>query len=215
MFGMIWGDMKNISFAFARPDDFCHQYTTMIAPMISQPHHPLLTLEQVMGWRDRVRQIGDVRRALDDEEADLSRKLEAVKVLFGDIPNEETPSEEPAVDAGSPEPDDQADAEPFQDVILKAVGVVGGAPEPKVIRRWIAAHGSTQSIRERADKQYFYTCLMRHAQNGRLVKVGDGYALPTSSPQGETEGLAPSASVTAENGKTYGGTEERPEAGGT
>ena len=185
-----------------------------VIPMLRHPNQPLLTLEQVMGWRDRVRQIGDVRRSLDDEESDLSRKLEAVKVLFGDIPTEETPSEEPAIDASSAEPDNQTDAEPFGDVVLKAVGVIGGAPEPKVIRRWIAANGVTQSIRERADKQYFYTCLMRHAQTGRLVKVGDGYALPTSSPQGETEGLAPSASETAENGKTYGGTEERPEAGG-
>ncbi len=182
--------------------------------MISQLHRPLLTLEQVMGWRDRVRQIGDVRRALDDEEADLSRKLEAVKVLFGDIPTEEIPSEEPTIDASSPEPDDQTDAEPFGDVVLKAVGVIGGAPEPKVIRRWIASNGATPGIRERADKQYFYTCLMRHASSGKLIKVGDGYALPTSSPQGETEGLTPSASESAENGKTIGGTEERPEAGG-
>ena len=55
---------------------------------------------------------------------------------------------------------------------------------------------------------------MRHAQNNRLIKVGDGYRLPSSSSQEETEGLAPSASETTENGKTYVGTEERPEAGG-
>ncbi len=45
-------------------------------------------------------------------------------------------------------------------------------------------------------------------------KKGEGESLPTSSPQGETEGWTPSASEPAEHGKTIGGTEERPEAGG-
>ena len=182
--------------------------------MMSQPTHPLLTLEQVMGWRDRVRQIADARRALDDEESDISRKLEAVKVLFGDILAEGSASGPSIVNASISEPDDQADAESFLGVVLKAVEALGGSPEPKVIRRWIASNGATPGIRERADKQYFYTCLMRHAGSGKLIKVGDGYALPTSSPQGDTEGLHPSASETEENGKTIGGTEERPEAGG-
>jgi hypothetical protein len=155
---------------------------------------PLLTLGHVRAWEARRQEIVDAMRALQEEDAKLARKLEAAQVFMIDLPPDNVVGDVAPVGHQSVD-DEDGDARErglFPDEVLHAVSMIGGAPPPKTIRSWLRQNGTTPFVRDRADKQYFYTTLMRHAENGRLIKVGEGYSLPASSPQGETEGVAPS-----------------------
>jgi hypothetical protein len=154
----------------------------MVNAMWGTSDRPLLTLAQVRAWQARRREIGGAIQALRDEDADIERKLDAVYVLMGELPADDTE----AAEAQQQEPENESDGELFPQTVLNAVSALGGAPLPMAIRHWIKAHGPTQKSRERADSQYFYTCLMRHAERGYLIKVGSGYSLPSSSAEAET-----------------------------
>ena len=122
-------------------------------------------------------------RALLAESADISRKLEAVKVIMGFFPSDDDISH-----ADTPPPVSESaliiSDEAFQDVVIRAVGSIQGAPKAGEIKRWIIDRaGSFPGMAEKANRPYFYTILMRHAQNGRLIKDGDGYRLPIRPPQ--------------------------------
>jgi hypothetical protein len=156
---------------------------------------PLLTLGHVRAWEARRQEIVDAMRTLQEEDAKLARKLEAAQVFMTDLAPDNVA--EDVVPVGQQSADDEdGDARErgvFPDEVLHAVSMIGGSPLPKTIRSWLRQNGSTPFVRDRADKQYFYTTLMRHAENGRLIKVGEGYSLPTSSAQAETGGVAPPA----------------------
>jgi hypothetical protein len=155
---------------------------------------PLLTLAQVRAWEARIQEIAAAVQALRDEEAQLSRKLEAVHVLVDDLSavdvcHIEIAPQQPiqtATERPANEEEDTRKRGAFPDAVIMAISTIGGAPLPKTIRAWLRENGATAFIRGKADTQYFYTSLMRHAENGRLIKVGDGYRLPTSSAQAET-----------------------------
>lgn len=49
---------------------------------------PLLTFEQIVEWRRRLNEIEDEEARLKSERLEIERKLEAVAVLFGDVPSE-------------------------------------------------------------------------------------------------------------------------------
>lgn len=158
---------------------------------------PVLTYSQVREWQRRFAEIPLHIAALQTESLDIGRKLEAAKVIMGDIPNDKVAISEKAsfteALTGSPQQSD----DPFPEIVLKAVDAIKGAPKPAEIKRWVIKHGAA-SAAETAAKPYFYTVLMRHARTGRLIKEGDGYRLPSSSPQGEAgEGGSPADSVTS------------------
>jgi hypothetical protein len=163
---------------------------------------PILTWAQVLTWQARQREIGGAIRTLQDEAEGISRKLDAVRVILGDLPSypgavtdsdhpfpgqNDRPSSEPAVD----EVLDRLQSETFSEAVAIAVGRIGGAPRPNEIRTWLREHGATEAMRAQADKPYFYSVLMRHATSGRLIKEGEGYRLRTRSPEGDTGGVAP------------------------
>jgi hypothetical protein len=146
---------------------------------------PILTYAQVRAWQARRNEIDNHIQALQDEHIALSRKLEAVRVIMGDLPTLDGEQGEPKTEHAPLDQEDSEGSEPFPETVLLAVGALGGAPIPRMIRRWLKENGSTAATRARADAPYFYTTLMRHAAGGRLIKEGEGYRLPTSSPQGE------------------------------
>jgi hypothetical protein len=159
--------------------------------MFNNDDKPVLRLSDVRAWQTRAVEIAEAMQSLNEEATQISRKLDAVRVIMGVLPTDDvTP---PDMESSGQEAEDDIVAEPFPDTVIRAVREIGGAPEPSVIRRWIREHGPTTKARERADTQYIYTCLMRHAEGKRLIKVGNGYSLPTSSPKGEAGGVAPPA----------------------
>jgi hypothetical protein len=190
----------------------------MVNTMWGTSDRPLLTLAQVRAWQARRHEIGATIKALSDEDADLQRRLEAVQVLMGELPADEaTPTEfaEAGADMTEP-PQHESGGELFPQTVLNAVTALGGAPLPIAIRQWIKNYGPTQKAKERADTQYFYTCLMRHAARGYLIKVGNGYSLPSSSTQVETGGVvSPGLGSITSPLMTSGPLAAAPKAGGT
>jgi hypothetical protein len=151
---------------------------------------PVLTYSQVREWQRRIAEIPLHIAALQAESVEIGRKLEAAKVIMGgDLSNDRVEVAEQASFAVFADPSEQRD-DPFPDTVLKAVGTLSGAPKPAEIKQWIVEHG-TESAAKAAAKPYFYTVLMRHARTGRLIKEGDGYRLPSSSPEGEAGGGDP------------------------
>ena len=156
-----------------------------------QYDHPVLTLSQVRGWQSRAGEIAIQVRDLQAESVDISRKLDAVKVIMGSLPSDDDISHA-AIPLDVRDAMQAVSDGAFQDVVIQAVGSIHGIPKAGEIKRWIIDHAdSFPGAAEKANRPYFYTILMRHAQNGRLIKEGDGYRLPTSSPEGETEGPNP------------------------
>ncbi|MEO8715004.1 MAG: hypothetical protein ABI369_08320 [Acetobacteraceae bacterium] len=152
---------------------------------------PLLTYSQVREWQSRITEIAEQVGALQAESVTVARKLEAAKIIIGDLPGDKTDIA-PQVSMSFAE----RASDPLPEVVLKAVDALGGAPKPGEIRRWITDH-ETAGAAQAATKPYFYTVLMRYARTGRLIKDGGGYRLPASSPQGEAGGVAPPASSIA------------------
>ena len=146
---------------------------------------PLLTRADVRVWQTRMEELLSAEQTIQQEKAELIRKLEAARVFMGDSAD---PSE-------AEEPSQMSMAEPMAqplpstsitELVPLAVKSLGGAPNPSQIKSWILAHSSSPSVRESVIKPYFYTVLMRHAQSGRLIKEGTGYRLPSGSSKGET-----------------------------
>ena len=151
--------------------------------MLNNDDRPVLRFSDVRAWQNRAVEIAETMRSLHDEATQISRKLDAVRIIMGELPTDDAAPAD--MESSRQDAEDSAAAESFPETVIHAVRAIGGAPEPRIIRRWISENASTPKARERADTQYFYTCLMRHAASGRLIKVGDGYGLPTSSPEGE------------------------------
>ncbi len=153
---------------------------------------PVLTYSQLREWQRRIAEIAVQAAALQAESLMLGHKLDAAKVIIGgDLPLDD--EAELATQASVPEELDKDETgDPFPEVVLKAVAALGGAPKPSDIKQWITKYG-TGAAPHKATQAYFYTVLMRHARAGRLIKEGDRYRLPTSSPEGETGGWAPPA----------------------
>jgi hypothetical protein len=139
------------------------------------PDIPILTRSQVRAWLARKKEIAAEKRALDNEDAILNRKLEAVMVLNDDQPLDNLVDGEVVRE---PLPADDFSKESFPEAVIDAVKALGGTPRPGEIRAWLCENGATIAIRDQAAKPYFYAVLMRHAAKNRLVKVGDGYGLP-------------------------------------
>jgi len=146
----------------------------------------VLTLSQVRTWQMRQQEIGDTIQALQEEAADISRKLDAVRVIMGALPGNDV-ARTLAVGEQSPQTAPESGREEFfPESLIEAVRTLGGAPRPNEIRTWLCEHGATNAIKTQAGKPYFYAVLMRHARAGRLIRVGKGYSLPKSSAQAET-----------------------------
>jgi hypothetical protein len=140
---------------------------------------PILTLAQVRQWEERSTEIETQMVRLRDEAADLARKLEAARVLMGGVQEEEAKASRPDETSSS-----GGDGVPTS--VLRAVTALEGSPRPAEIRGWIKANIPTAYEKLQRSPTYLYTALLRHAQQGRLVKEGDGYRLPASSARAET-----------------------------
>jgi hypothetical protein len=167
----------------------------MVYAMWGMSDQPILMLSQVRAWQARQREIETDIQALQAEAKDIERRLEAVRVLLGSLPDEDDPETQDGVNTGrgGQTSEEIHSSASFMDSVLIAVAKLGGLSSPGEIRTWLREHGSTPAIRMQAEKPYFYAVIMRQARAGRLIKVGDRYRLPTSSPQGETGGVWPPA----------------------
>ena len=152
---------------------------------------PILTMAQVREWQARSAEIAVAMRAMNEEMAGLARKLEAAKILIGELPEMEiaVSTELPPAERGETEPD-QTHAESLSDAALDAVAALGNVPRPDAIKKWIVESRPAHRERLASSPNYFYTVLIRHVQKGRLIREGNGYRLPTSSPQGEAGAVA-------------------------
>jgi hypothetical protein len=153
----------------------------MVYAMWGMSDEPILTRSQVRAWQTRRREIELEIQALQVEATAIERKLDAVRVLLGSLPDEDSEAQEQDMantERGGVHPS-------FMDSVLIAVDKLGGTPSPSEIRTWLSEHGSTPAVRTQAQKPYFYAVIMRHARARRLIKIGDGYRLSTSSPEGE------------------------------
>jgi hypothetical protein len=149
---------------------------------------PILTLTQVRQWERRLTEIEALTTKLSEEATDLTRKLEAARVLMGDVTDGETKAS-PAGNGEGVSPDGGVPAS-----VLRAVEALNGtAPKPADLKNWIKVNIPSAYEKLQRSPTYLYTALLRHVQMGRLVKEGDGYGLPTSSAQAETGGVAPPA----------------------
>lgn len=158
---------------------------------------PVLTYSQVREWQHRVGEIAVQVMALQEESATLIRKLEAAKVIMGDLPSDEIGNAaRMSLAATLSDKERQPEDQSLSDAVLKAVDALRGAPKAGQIKQWIIEHGIGEAV-EKVTQPYFYTILMRHARTGRLIKDRDGYRYPASSPKGEAgEGGSPAGSVT-------------------
>jgi len=157
---------------------------------------PVLTYSQVREWQHRVGEIAVQVMALQEESATLIRKLDAARVIMGDLPSDEAGNAAQMSRAEIlPVKERELGDQSLSDEVLKAVDALPGSPKPGQIKQWIIERG-LGDIAEKAAQPYFYTVLMRHARTGRLIKDGDGYRRPASSPKGEAgEGGSPADSV--------------------
>jgi hypothetical protein len=140
-------------------------------------------VQQLRQWQARSAQIETAMSKLRDEAADIARKLEAAKVLMGGAAEEEVQTSDGVAQ----------EEEGVPITVLRAVGTIGGAPKPAQIRDWIKANVPSAAEKLQRTPTYLYTALLRHSQQGRLIKDGEGYRLPTSSARAGTGGVAPPA----------------------
>lgn len=153
---------------------------------------PLLTLAQVREWQARHTEIGREMQTLQAEQGFLARKLEAAKILMGDIP---ALSEGTADGPNEPHSSENVAGTSLADAALQAVEALGNLPRPEAIKAWISERYPDLAEKLKSSPNYFYTVLIRHVQKGRLVREGTGYRLAASSPQGETGAVAAPALI--------------------
>jgi hypothetical protein len=131
-------------------------------------------MSEARAWQRRIAEIRVERMALDAEKKWLTGKLDAAKVLIGEIPDADV--EHVAL---APQDFNEEEQGPLLgNAILDAVKELRGSPEPWQIKQWIMANRGIH-ITGKAAQPYFYTVLSRHARSGRLIKDGDGYCLPS------------------------------------
>jgi len=164
--------------------------------MYMSDDRPVLTYSQIREWQHRVGELAVQVMALQEESATLVRKLDAARIIMGELPSDEIGnaarmSMAEMLSDKEREPGDQS----LSDIVLEAVDALPGAHKPGQIKQWIIEHGSAD-VAQKATQPYFYTVLMRHARTGLLIKDGKGYRRPASSPKGEAgEGGSPAGSV--------------------
>lgn len=152
---------------------------------------PILTISQVREWQKDMVRYADAIEKIQKASADTARKLDAAKIIMGELPDYQDDADESLRPPGNDEITATQDA---TSMVLHAIAAMGGTPRPGEIRDHLVKHNGSSGA-ELAGKAYFYTLLMRLTRTGRLIKEGDGYRLPSSSPQGEAGGVAPPADL--------------------
>lgn len=154
---------------------------------------PILTVSEVREWQTRSVELTASIRSMTSELALLGQKLEAAKIIMGELPSIDAPAKGTTAEAAHAE---QGEEEAAQDdslpgAALAAVAALGNLPKPDAIKKWIAGSSPALAERLKVSPNYFYTVLIRHVQKGRLIReAGGGYRLPNASPQGDTGGVA-------------------------
>jgi hypothetical protein len=148
--------------------------------------HVLLTGADVVKWREEEKVCEETIKATQLRLAVIRRRLDAASVFMDVQPD-------PALESPQVvETDDDIDS--LGDVVGAAISAIGGAPKPIAIRQWIVKNNPVWRDRLDAHPNYFYTVLARRVKRGKLVRRGQGYRLPSVSPQGETGAVAAPAS---------------------
>jgi len=155
--------------------------------MHTEHDKPILTLAQVQNWQIRMAEIANSIRAMQEEAADLTRKLDAAKVIMGELPEPHESEQMTMVEIVPPTPARQAspDATSVTASVVAAVGALGHRAKPPAIRQWISDNRPLASEKLQTTPQYLYSVLKRLRAGKRLIKERGVYRVPASSPRGE------------------------------
>jgi hypothetical protein len=157
-----------------------------------QPARGVVTTDDVRRWRaDKDELAAKIHQSTQDILM-LNRKLEAAAILFPDL-EEGAPFELRAESATEPVAETQSVEAPRAPSLIDEISVVMAAANrplaPIEIRDALTKRGHQLS------QNYLYTAIKRAAEKGKIHHYGKKYRLPrTSSPQGETGGVAPPVS---------------------
>lgn len=130
----------------------------------------------VQEWQARLASLTTKSWEIQNEMAFLARRLDAAKVIMGDLPVFK-PTEE-VHEADEAETPANPSADTLTDAVLLAVDALGGLPAPADIRTWIARERPALAAQLKSSPNYFYTVLLRHVQKKRLIRDGAGYRRP-------------------------------------
>lgn len=153
---------------------------------------PILTYAQVKGWQERQAEIARSIQSLQDESNTLSRKLDAVRVIMGELPLLQLASLQSEAETARNDVEEGGQRQTIMLAVKLAVRSLGAGATPHNIRTWLRQNAPSEEMRATADKPYFYTVLNRLTASGQLTKEGDRYRFLTDSPQGDTGGVVPS-----------------------
>jgi hypothetical protein len=152
----------------------------------------VVTTDDVRRWRADKDAVAAQIQELNQQFAMLNRKLEAAAILFPDLEESapfelrveresETIAEPPCADAPR--------SLSLADEIILVLAASNRSLAPFEIRDALVKRGHQLS------QNYLYTAIKRAAEKGKILHYGKKYRLPrTSSPQGETGGVAPPVS---------------------
>jgi hypothetical protein len=151
----------------------------------------LLTAEDLLRWREEDKRLEEQIRLLQQQRSEVKRKLDAAEVFAERL----APS--------------HADLELTPPAARVAIGDAGDSA-PKALCENMARTGDSLKVNQikqrlieigfaekiKAQPNYHYQLVYRLTKSGRLLRRGERYrAAPKSSPEGETEGVGPSAHV--------------------
>ncbi len=148
----------------------------------------VVTAADVHRWRQDQETIAAQVKELSAQYAALGRKLEAAAILFPDLETTEP------FELRTPTSDDQQSSPPSEgeslgDEIARVLREANRPLAPIEIRAALVKNGKELS------QNYLYTAIKRAADRQKIKRYGKRYRAPrTSSPQGETGGMAPPAS---------------------
>jgi hypothetical protein len=146
----------------------------------------LLTAADLLQWREDDRKLDEKIRKLQQQRAELRRKLEAAEVFAERLLPEEGPSRgdsELPLHHSEDDPHEDGDSIPTQ--LVANLTQTGDSLTVKQIRQRLIDMGFGDKVRTRPN--YHYATAYRLTKKGKLLRRGNRYqAAPNSSSQEET-----------------------------
>lgn len=151
----------------------------------------LLTAEDLLRWREEDRKLDEQIRQLQQKRAEVKRKLDAAEVFAERLPQSQADIELAPPSATARTVDAEGDSAPK--ALYENLVRTGDSLNVKQIKARLAEIGFAEKVRTQPN--YHYQLVYRLTKSGRLLRRGQRYrAAPKASPEGETEGVGPSAS---------------------
>jgi len=164
--------------------------TTVNGRAVGQSSKGVVTTADVYRWKAERETLSLEIQALNAQFSLLARKIEAAAILFPDL--DETAFElraEPAAQDAESQGADLPRPLSLSEEVALVLASAGRPLAPVEIREALTKRGHSLS------QNYLYTAIKRGTARGKIQHYGKKYRLPrTSSPQGETGGVAPPAS---------------------